>query len=659
MWYDNLKKERQYEGKKTIKTWSKLKECMQKRFVPQAYKQDLYIQMNTLKQGSMNVVDYIREFEQLKICTNVKEAEEHTIARFIGGLNASIANQVEMQSLWTFESACKLAIQVEKRVKKKNNFKSYSKPVVLPMKGKSSMLPKHNEAASKAVKGKEHVVAGPKDDRRKCFKCHGFGHFQAQCPNQRALTLKEIEDLEGGFETEPVYDESDSEEFVAADIGEFLMVQRVMHSAETIEDKSQRENIFHSRCIVKVKVCSLIIDGGSCANAASTHMVEKLELISKKHPHPYKLQWLNQDSEITFTFIKPTEIPRVDHTAKNDKTLFMTQAEVDTELKHVYSKTKEEYLDHLRKESEQLRQYQLYAKLEKCDFFVSKVVFLGYVVFEEGISLDSSKVEAIRSWPSPSSITEVRSFHGLASSAQSSFESLKEKLSSTPILALPNFDILFELECDASDVGIGAVLVQGKIPVAYFIEKLNGSKLNYNTYDKEFYAIIPAVDHWSHYLKPRQFVFFSNQEALKYINGQHKLNPRHAKWVEFLQMYSFVSKHKAARVLGFSFVKELYEADPDFAPILNCSPVKSKRDYVEQDGFLFKGSRLCIPKDSIRELLFREAHGGGLADHFGINKTLEILNEHFYWPCMDKDVKAMINRCATCFQAKSTFTRVL
>ncbi|XP_071740341.1 uncharacterized protein [Rutidosis leptorrhynchoides] len=121
--------------------------------------------------------------------------------------------------------------------------------------------------------------------------------------------------------------------------------------------------------------------------------------------------------------------------------------------------------------------------------------------------------------------------------------------------------------------------------------------------------------------------------------------------IVILQMYSFVSKHKAgtsnivadapsrrysllsileARVLGFSFVKELYEADPDFASILNCSPAEFKRDYVEHDDFLFKGSRLCILKDSIRELLVREAHGGGLAGHFRINRTLEILNEHFY-----------------------------
>ncbi|XP_071714564.1 uncharacterized protein [Rutidosis leptorrhynchoides] len=182
-------------------------------------------------------------------------------------------------------------------------------------------------------------------------------------------------------------------------------------------------------------------------------------------------------------------------------------------------------------------------------------------------------------------------------SAKSAFESLKEKLSSTPILTLPNFDMLFELECDASGVGIGAVLVQGKRPVAYFSEKLNGSKLNYSTYDKEFYAIIRSVDHWSHYLKPRRYSLLSIPEA---------------------------------RVLGFSFVKELYEVDLDFAKILSCSPIESKRDYVEQDGFLFKGNRLCISKDSIRELLTIEAHGGGLAGHFGINKTLEILNEHFY-----------------------------
>jgi len=73
------------------------------------------------------------------------------------------------------------------------------------------------------------------------------------------------------------------------------------------------------------------------------------------------------------------------------------------------------------------------------------------------------------------------------------------------LLALPNFGLLFEVECDASGVGIGVVLTQSKLPLDYFSEKLNGSRLNYSTYDKEFYAIIRALKHWNHYLKCEPF----------------------------------------------------------------------------------------------------------------------------------------------------------
>lgn len=102
---------------------------------------------------------------------------------------------------------------------------------------------------------------------------------------------------------------------------------------------------------------------------------------------------------------------------------------------------------------------------------------------------------------------------------------------------------MFDVECDASGLGIEAILQQGGRHIAYFSEKLNNSKLNYNTSNKEIYATIRDLAHWYHYLRPAQLVLYSDHQALKYINGQHKLNLRHAKWVQFLQSFDFVSKY--------------------------------------------------------------------------------------------------------------------
>ena len=104
------------------------------------------------------------------------------------------------------------------------------------------------------------------------------------------------------------------------------------------------------------------------------------------------------------------------------------------------------------------------------------------------------------------------------------------------------------MECDASGVGIGAVLSQETRPIAYFSEKLNETKRKYSTYDKEFSVIVRALEHWWRYLVGGEFILHSDHEALKYIQGQHKLNPRHAKWVEYLQSFHFVIHHKAGKL---------------------------------------------------------------------------------------------------------------
>ncbi|XP_074314198.1 uncharacterized protein LOC141649405 [Silene latifolia] len=289
-------------------------------------------------------------------------------------------------------------------------------------------------------------------------------------------------------------------------------------------------------------------------------------------------------------------------------------------------------------------EHKLFGKLEKCSIMTGEVKFLGYVITERGIAVDQEKIVAIKSWPAPKTITE-----------------------------------LFEVECDASGVGIGAVLIQGRNPVALFSEKLSGAKLNYFTYDKEFYALVRSLMYWSHYLKPKPFVLHSDHEALKYINGQHKLNARHAKWVEFLQSFNFSSKHKEGklnvvadalsrrhsmlvtvqqRVLGFEFMKELYKDDQDFMEdwlTLQGNPNNPGSKFTLQEGYLFKGNKLCIPRGSYRDLLIKEVHSNGLAGHFGVQKTLDILQDQFHWPIMERGVQAVIRRCSTCQKSKSSF----
>ena len=129
---------------------------------------------------------------------------------------------------------------------------------------------------------------------------------------------------------------------------------------------------------------------------------------------------------------------------------------------------------------------------------------------------------------------------------QEAFMLLKDRLTNAPLLQLPNFNKTFELECDASGIGLGGVLLQEGKPVAYFSEKLSGPSLNYSTCDKELYAFVRILETWQHYLWPKEFGLHSDHESLKPIRSQAKLNRRHAKWVEFIESF-YAIKHKKGK----------------------------------------------------------------------------------------------------------------
>jgi hypothetical protein len=186
----------------------------------------------------------------------------------------------------------------------------------------------------------------------------------------------------------------------------------------------------------------------------------------------------------------------------------------------IYNKSYDEHLVHLRVVFIVLCDARLFVNLEKCTFCTDRVSFLGYVVTSHGIEVDESKVHAITTWPTPLIVTQVRNFLGLAGfywhfvqdfctittplheltkkgvsfnwgpTHQQAFDTLKSKLTQAPLLQLPDFDKMFELECDASGFDIGGVLLQCGKNVAFLSEKLSGPSLNYSTYDKELYALV-------------------------------------------------------------------------------------------------------------------------------------------------------------------------
>ncbi|GJX97962.1 putative reverse transcriptase domain-containing protein [Tanacetum coccineum] len=196
----------------------------------------------------------------------------------------------------------------------------------------------------------------------------------------------------------------------------------------------------------------------------------------------------------------------------------------------IYSKTKEEHDVHLRLILELLKKEELYAKFSKCDFWLSKVQFLGYVIDSEGIHVDPAKIKSIKDWESPKTPTEIRQFLGLAGyyrrfiegfskiakpitkltqknikfnwgeKEETAFQTLKQRLCSAPILALPEESENFVVYCDASHKGLGAVLMRKEKVNAYASRQLKIHEKNYTTHDLELGAVVFALKMWRHYL---------------------------------------------------------------------------------------------------------------------------------------------------------------
>ncbi|XP_041009475.1 uncharacterized protein LOC121253540 [Juglans microcarpa x Juglans regia] len=206
----------------------------------------------------------------------------------------------------------------------------------------------------------------------------------------------------------------------------------------------------------------------------------------------------------------------------------------------VYSSSMEDHLDHLQQVLRTLAYHCLYAKRSKCLFGVNEVEYLGHIVTIGGVKADPKKVAAMLDWPVPKNIKSLRGFLGLtgyyrkfikgygliaspltellklnsffwSERADTAFQDLKTAVTSPPVLRLPDFSQPFTLECDASGGGIGAVLMQEGQPIAFFSKALKGRALTLSTYEKEFLALVTAVQKWRPYLLGQSFTIKTDQ----------------------------------------------------------------------------------------------------------------------------------------------------
>ncbi|GBM35397.1 Retrovirus-related Pol polyprotein from transposon 297 [Araneus ventricosus] len=241
-------------------------------------------------------------------------------------------------------------------------------------------------------------------------------------------------------------------------------------------------------------------------------------------------------------------------------------------------RTFEEHLNNLRKVFQRLQKANLKLRPKKCRFFQKEVTYLGHVISAEGVKTDPGKIKAVFDWSRPETVHDLRSFLGLCTyyrrfvknfstiarplhklteaksnfnwteECEKSFNSLKQALTSSPILTYPRTDKDFILDTDASNEGIGAVLSQNmgneERVIAYFSKSLGKPERNYCVTRKELLAIVKSIEHLHHYLYGWKFLLRTDHASLRWLLNFKELEGQIACWIQRLQEYDFEIQHQ-------------------------------------------------------------------------------------------------------------------
>ncbi|CAH9104590.1 unnamed protein product [Cuscuta epithymum] len=366
---------------------------------------------------------------------------------------------------------------------------------------------------------------------------------------------------------------------------------------------------------------------------------------------------------------------------------------------------------------------------EKCHFMVTQGIVLGHKVSAQGIEVDRAKVEVIEKLPPPTSVKAVRSFLGHAGfyrrfikdfakiakplcnllvkdtpflmdeNCLHAFTVLKQALTSSPIIVAPDWTLPFELMCDASDFALGAVLGQRREKklhvICYASRVLNDAQINYATTEKEFLAIVFALDKFRSYLVGSKVIVFTDHSALRYLLSKKDAKPRLIRWVLLLQEFDLEIRDKKGsenlvadhlsrlehtqavipeKPINDEFPDEgLWAIDKSIVPwfadyvnflVSNIVPQdlsyhqKKKffadvKHYMWDDPLLFKRCadgivRRCVPEEEMVQIL-NDCHSSPYGGHHGAERTAaKVLQSGFYWPTLFKDTRSFVMACDRC-----------
>lgn len=296
-----------------------------------------------------------------------------------------------------------------------------------------------------------------------------------------------------------------------------------------------------------------------------------------------------------------------------------------------FSRTFDEHITRLRQVFSRIQDYGLKLSPKKCSFFMKQVKYIGHIVSEQGVQADPDKIDKVKNWPTPTNLDQVRSFLGfvgyyrkfiqnfskiahplidvmatgkrLRGKQQQStkwkwdkeqtaaFETLKDKLTTPPILKYPDFSLPFELHTDACGTGLGAVLCQKQHGynrvIAYASTGLSKSEKNYPTHKLEFLALKWAItEKFSDYVMGQTFSVYTDNNPLTYILTSAKLNATGHRWVAALSAYQFSITYKPGKTntdadalsrlpptLSENTVKAICDSDQGH-PLIECLPVE-------------------------------------------------------------------------------------